>query len=96
MMITATISEVKNKLSAYLRKVRAGETVLILDRRRAVARLEKVDAETAPNDKLDRLERSGLIRRSRSEIPPQILREEPPAPGKSVLEALLEERGEGR
>ncbi|WP_369294471.1 type II toxin-antitoxin system Phd/YefM family antitoxin, partial [Klebsiella pneumoniae] len=36
-MEKATISELKNRLSAYLKKVRAGHTVLILDRDRPVA-----------------------------------------------------------
>ncbi|MEX1204473.1 MAG: type II toxin-antitoxin system prevent-host-death family antitoxin [Dongiaceae bacterium] len=31
-MYRATISELKNRLSAYLRKVQAGETVLVFDR----------------------------------------------------------------
>lgn len=38
-MIRATISELKNGLSAYLRRVRSGETVLVLDRKTPVARL---------------------------------------------------------
>ncbi|MFZ0429517.1 MAG: hypothetical protein WAO20_15470 [Acidobacteriota bacterium] len=95
-MERATISQVKNRLSAYLRKVRQGESVLILDRHRAVARLERVDNETAPNDSLDRLERNGLIKRSRTPLPLELLRTAPPEAGKSVVEALLEERGEGR
>ncbi len=95
-MERATISEVKNRLSAYIRKVRSGESVLILDRQQAVARLEGVDPETAPNDRLDRLERSGLIRRSRSPLPLDLLRKDAPKARKSVVEALLWEREEGR
>lgn len=38
-MIRATISELKNGLSAYLRQVRSGESVLVLDRKTPVARL---------------------------------------------------------
>ena len=38
-MIRATISELKNGLSAYLRQVKSGETVLVLDRKTPVARL---------------------------------------------------------
>ena len=38
-MVTATISQVRNGLSAYLRRVRAGETVLIMDRKTPVARI---------------------------------------------------------
>ena len=46
-MKTATISEVKNRLSAYLRAVRAGETVLILDRDQPVARAKLEELRTA-------------------------------------------------
>lgn len=38
----ATISEAKNKLSEYLAEVRAGETLVILDRKRPVARVEAI------------------------------------------------------
>ena len=37
-MIRATISEVKNGLSAYLRRVKSGESVLVMERRTPVAR----------------------------------------------------------
>ena len=38
-MQRATVSELKSRLSAYLKKVRAGETVLILDRNQPVAKI---------------------------------------------------------
>jgi len=41
-MEKATITEVKNHLSAFLDKVKHGEAVLITDRGRPVARLETV------------------------------------------------------
>ena len=41
-MIRTTISEVKNRLSAYLRRVKRGETVLIMDRKTPVAWLVPV------------------------------------------------------
>ena len=42
-MIRANISELRNGLSAYLRRVRRGESVLILDRKVPVAWLAPVD-----------------------------------------------------
>ena len=36
-MIHATVSEVKNGLSAFLRRVQTGESVLVLDRKTPVA-----------------------------------------------------------
>lgn len=97
-MKTVNITETKNRLSALLDEVRAGETILILDRGRPVARLESaVGAEGATEGRLARLERQGLLRRGTGRLIEKIL-EEPPRPdrGISVLETLLEERREGR
>ena len=38
--------KIKNRLSAYLKKVKAGQSILILDRDQPVARLERVERET--------------------------------------------------
>jgi prevent-host-death family protein len=92
----ATISQLKNRLSAYLKKVRAGQSVLILDRDQPVAKLEPVPSGTAQDDKLARLERAGLIRRAESPPPLQALRETPPAAAESVTEALIAERRDSR
>ena len=95
-MEKATISELRKHLSAYLKKVRAGESVLILDRNRPVARLVGVAAHDPADDRLARLESEGLVRRALGPIPRELLEEPPPKPGKSVLEALIGERREGR
>ncbi|MGH8682808.1 MAG: type II toxin-antitoxin system Phd/YefM family antitoxin [Burkholderiales bacterium] len=95
-MERATISELKNRLSAYLKKVRAGETVLILDRDQPVARLERVVAEERGQDRLTRLERSGLLRRATRPLAVKTLRGTAPKPKQSVVQALLEERNESR
>ena len=44
-MDKATISKLKNNLSAYLRKVRAGHAVVIYDRDVPIARLERMGSE---------------------------------------------------
>ncbi len=95
-MEKATISELRKHLGAYLEKVRAGESVLILDRNRPVARLVGVAGRDPADDRLARLESEGLLRRALGPIPKELLEEAPPKPGKSVLEALIEERREGR
>ena len=73
-MVRATISELKNQLSAYLKKVRSGETVLIYDRDELVARLEGVPAASVPDEHLARLERAGVVRRGSGSIPREILK----------------------
>ena len=96
-MEKATISQLKNSLSAYLKKVRGGQAVLILDRNEPIAVLERVNANDRPEGRLARLEKTGVIRRSRTERPLGALEKtKPPKSKKSVLSALLEERREAR
>ncbi|MGQ0609443.1 MAG: type II toxin-antitoxin system Phd/YefM family antitoxin [Chloroflexota bacterium] len=96
-MRTASITETKNQLSALIDRVRAGESVLILDRGVPVARLEPVAGDDDPTGRLQRLERAGLIRAGGGEPPIDLLREPMPKlpPGVSAVEALLEERNTG-
>ncbi len=95
-MEKATISELRKHLGAYIEKVRAGESVLILDRNRPVARLVGVAAQEPADDWLARLESEGLLRRATGPIPKELLEEPPAKPGKSVLEALIEGRRSDR
>jgi prevent-host-death family protein len=99
-MKTATLTETKNHLSALIDRVRHGETILILDRGRAVARLVSVLAEesSAPEGRVDRLERQGLLRRARAPKSPDLFKRPRPqaSGGASILETLLEERRSGR
>jgi prevent-host-death family protein len=101
-MKVATISETKNRLSSLLDRVRHGESILIVDRNRPVARLEPVVSnEKADQDgRLARLERAGLLRRGRSSTAGKnrILNTPPPKPekGGDILKALLADREEGR
>lgn len=81
--------------------VRHGETILIMDRNKPVARLEPVlTGESGDSEgRLARLERAGIIRRPTKSGPlTSIVNSSPPSPepGVSVLQALLEERSEGR
>jgi hypothetical protein len=41
-MITATISDTKNRLSELLARVQSGETLIISDRKTPVARVERI------------------------------------------------------
>lgn len=99
-MKKASITEAKNQLSALLDKVRNGETVVITDRDRPVARLEPVgiDDHMDPEGRLAHLERSGIIRRASIKPPKTILDKRPPETnaGESILTALLAERDEAR
>ena len=99
-MKTATITEAKNQLSALIDRVRHGETIVITDRGRPVARL--VSALTGDGDDVEgrvaRLERRGGLRRAVAPPPRTLIAKKlPRAEGPSgVVEELLAERREGR
>ena len=92
-MEKASISDLKNKLSAYLKKVVAGNPVMVLDRDRPIAILERVKPDDA-DDRLMRLERAGLLRRGNGES--SVLPALTSIAESSVVEALIAERREGR
>ncbi len=104
-MERVTIGKLKNQLSAYLRKVKAGETVIVCDRDTPIARLEPIGTAKSSETSEERFARmiaEGKLIPPKNPMPHdklmEILRQEPPASrtGKSLLEALLEERAEGR
>jgi prevent-host-death family protein len=97
-MKTATITEVKNGLSAFIDRVRQGETIVILDRGTPVARLEPVKSLSDPSGRLRRLERAGVVEVASGAPPLKMLRTPGPklAGRASAVRALLEERAEGR
>jgi len=80
------VAELKSRLSEYLRRVRRGETITVLDRDTPVARLEPVAADM-----------SRLIVREPPAGAPRLrdLRLPPPLKTKrDILELLDDERGE--
>ena len=97
---TATITEAKNQLSALIDRVRHGETIVITDRGRPVARLVSAVTGAAedPAGRLARLERRGGLRRATAPPPRALILKKLPKTKKpsGVLDALLEERREGR
>lgn len=95
-MEMTNISNLKNRLSEYLRKVREGETVVILDRDRPIARIECIAGSGSDDERLSRLEAQGLVSRPTAVLPDGFFTEERPRSQRGVLEALLEEREESR
>jgi len=99
-MEKVTVSRLKDQLSAYLRKVRAGQPVVIYDRDVPIARLERIEATDRGADRLARLHARGLARppvrplsaaRLRSALASGAL------PARSrLLEALRADRAEDR
>lgn len=97
-MKNARISELRDSLSEYLARVRKGETVIVYDRDTPIARIEPIAPTDADMPEWARsAERNGILRPPRKPGPPKISLP-PPKPRKParLLEALLEERREGR
>jgi prevent-host-death family protein len=94
------ITEAKNTFSALIDSLKGGSPILIVDRGRPVARLDPVTADLAADQggRLSRLVRDGVVRPRRAPPPQTLFRDQPPraTPGASAVEALIEERREGR
>jgi prevent-host-death family protein len=99
-MKKVSITEAKNRLSALIDGLKAGSSVLIVDRGRPVARLESATrrGEQQEDGRLSRLVRDGVVRPGRGAMPRSLLNGRLPQPksGASVVDALIEERREGR
>ena len=92
-MQRVALTELKNRLSHFIRLVKSGETIEILERRVPVARIEAIGPQDAAASGLrERLIREGIItprrRRRAAKLPPPI----PCAV--DAVRILIEERGE--
>jgi prevent-host-death family protein len=98
-MSVVKVSELKNRLSHYLRMVRRGESVLVSDRDRVIARIEPAGDLTPTGSDgarwLDDLERRGVVRRGVGKLPRGWLGRRPKVKA-DLVGALLEERRDGR
>ena len=84
-------------MTSYLKRVKAGQEILITERGIPVAKLVPLQGEERRDSRRSRLSGAGLLRLGQGKVPKLLL--SPPKgklPGKGVLQALLEERGEGR
>lgn len=96
-MTTATVSKLKASLSEYLRRVKAGEEVLVSERGRPIARLVPVTGADALPDHLAEMARQGLARVGSRRLTRAFWRlPRPKDPKGRVLGGLLEEREQGR
>lgn len=95
-MTQVSVSELKSRLSQYLREVRRGGEVQILDRGRPVARLTGLPGPQAGPDeeRLERLERAGILRRGGGNIKRVLAK--PPLKLPADLSSALQEDREDR
>jgi prevent-host-death family protein len=97
---SAKLAELKNNLSRYLDHVKAGGSVMVLERDRPVAQIVPFSGprgRCAGGDdaRLARVERCGVIRRGTGGLLDSLGRRRPPRLRGSVLRDLLAERGSG-
>jgi antitoxin (DNA-binding transcriptional repressor) of toxin-antitoxin stability system len=97
-MEKATISKLKDNLSAYLRKVRAGHPVIIYDREVPIARIERIETAGRGPDRLALLRAQGVVRPPKQVLSSKQLRTKLTAsPSRArLLDALREDRASGR
>jgi prevent-host-death family protein len=96
---SAKIADLKNNLSRYLEHVKAGGSVMVLERDRPVAQIVPLSGprgrRAGVDARLARLERRGIIRRGTGGLPDWLGQRRPPRFRGSVLKDLLAERGRG-
>lgn len=97
-MTTASVSEAKNQLSALLKLVQAGQSVVITDRGVPVARLEPVQLGAGVPPRMLALAQQGLVRLPAREPDASWLDlpRPTPTPGPSLSSLVIDERRSGR
>ena len=68
-MHTTTVSRLKTSLSAYLRRVKAGEEVVITEHGRPIARLLPLASPESVPEHVKDLEARGLLKRGPKRLP---------------------------
>ncbi|MBS3909151.1 MAG: type II toxin-antitoxin system prevent-host-death family antitoxin [Actinobacteria bacterium] len=96
-MKKAAVSKLKASLSEYLKKVKAGEEILITEHGKPVAKMVPIAREDAVPERLRELEKQGLIKLGHNRLPDGFWDMPRPLDKKGIaLKALLEEREESR
>lgn len=94
-MKQVSVTELKNQLSRYLRLVKRGETIEILERSVPVARLEGVHGRaTGAEGHLERLRRDGIIAPAKRRARTDLLKEAPVPCRADAVQAVIDERGD--
>jgi antitoxin (DNA-binding transcriptional repressor) of toxin-antitoxin stability system len=96
---SAKIAHLKNNLSRYLEHVKAGGSVIVLERDRPIAQIVPLSGSrgrrVGVDARLTRLERRGIIRRGTGGLPDWLGQRRPPRLRGSVLKDVLAERWRG-
>jgi prevent-host-death family protein len=94
---TASVADLKARLSEHLRLVKSGHEVVVTERGVPVARMLPLDDGERRSTRRFRLARTGILKPGKGKLPAAL--EQPPdsGSGAGVLDAVLDERsGEDR
>jgi prevent-host-death family protein len=94
-MRRVSVTELKNRLSEYLRLVKSGETIEVLERTVPIARIQSVREPAADGGAhLARLLRDGLVSRADGRIDRALLKKPAVPCTADAVRVLIEERGD--
>jgi prevent-host-death family protein len=94
-MRRATVSHLKNRLSEFLRLVKRGQTIEVVERGIPIARIQPILAgEGSGDERLQRLVVGGVVAQGRRPLDLSWLKEPPVVAGVDPVRVLIEERGE--
>lgn len=89
-MKTASVTHLKNNLSARLKEVSAGEAVMITDRRKPIAILQPLSAELQ-EDRLASLYHRGILRPPANQLDSKVFLKMPRGKSSRALSAAVHE-----
>jgi len=93
---TAGVAQLKARLSDYLKRVKAGEEVIVTERGKAIARMVPVTRSGPTPAEYEEMVRAGIIRPAKKRLGPEFLEAARASdPKGAVLKALLKDREEG-
>jgi prevent-host-death family protein len=97
-MKSVSVTNLKARLSEFLRGVKRGAEIVVVERGRPIAKLVPLHPRGSERDAREELVRLGLLRPGRGPLPARFWKERPRVrdPKGSVLKGLLEERDAGR
>ena len=96
-MQTTTLSQLKTSLHTCLRRVKAGEEVIITERGRPIARLSPITHPVSSPEYLKAMEEKRILKRGEKPLPADFWDLPRPAdPQATVRSAVLKDREEGR
>jgi len=93
-MRSTNIADLRNRLTQYLKEVRAGEEIIVRDRRRPIAKIVPFTLDEDEEDDAD-LVAAGVIRKGTGKLPPSFWRtRRPGVPLEVAVAAVRADRDE--